>query len=234
METVLVLAHAEADGKLAWSTDKATEKKVEWMSFVGGPSLDILTADLSTLAGKSYVPYAPTLSKYITADDAKSEYANLQAWYTAHKTYWVGTGPYYLDSVNETGKTLALKSFADYPDTADRWSQFSTPMLATVKLDGPASVKIGDKATFNIGVTFNGQPYPQKDIKQVKYLVFDATGAVVTSGVATAVADGQWQVVLDSTVTSKLAAGSNKIEVAVAPIPVAAPSFQTLSFVTTP
>jgi hypothetical protein len=225
---------AEADGKLAWSTDKATEKKVEWMSFVGGPSLDILTADLATLASSGTVPYAPTLSKYITADDAKTEYANIQAWYTAHKEYWIGTGPYYLDSVNETGKTLALKSFADYPDTADRWSQFSEPKLATVKLDGPASVKIGDKATFNIGVTFNGQPYAEKDIKQVKYLIFDATGAVVNTGVATAVADGQWQVVLDSTITSKLAAGSNKIEVAVAPIPVAAPSFQTLSFVTTP
>ena len=225
---------AEADGKLAWSSDKATEKKIEWMSFVGGPSLDILSTDLATLAGNSYVPYAPTLSKYITADDAKSEYANIQAWYAAHKTYWIGTGPYYLDSVNVTGKTLALKNFTDYPDLVDRWSQFSQPMLATVKLDGPASVKIGDSATFNVTVTFNGKPYPQTDVKQVKYLVFDATGAVVSTGPATAVADGQWQVVLDSATTSKLAAGSNKIEVAVAPIPVAAPSFQTLSFVTTP
>ncbi len=107
-------------------------------------------------------------------------------------------------------------------------------MLATVKLDGPAQVTIGASATFNVTVTFNGNPYPEKDVKQVKYLVFDATGAVVNTGLATAVADGQWQVVLDAATTSKLTAGSNKIEVAVAPIPVAQPSFSTLSFVTTP
>ena len=160
---------AEADGQFVYTADKAAEKTgVEQTNYVGGPSLDILTKELATLAANSTIPYAPTMSKYVTADDAKTRYANLQAWYTAHKTYWVGTGPYYLDSVNLTGKTLTLKSFSDYPDTADRFSQFSQPMLATVKLDGPAQVKIGDSATFNVGVTFNGNPYPEKDVKQVK------------------------------------------------------------------
>ena len=234
-DAVAMSNQAEADGQLVYTADKAAEKKgVEQTNFVGGPSLDILTKELATLASNDTIPYAPTMSKYVTADEAKTRYANLQAWYTAHKTYWVGTGPYYLDSVNLTGKTLTLKNFTDYPDTADRWSQFSTPMLATVKADGPAQVKIGDSATFNVTVTFNNTPYPEKDVKQVKYLLYDATGAVVNTGVATAVADGQWQVVLDSATTSKLTAGSNKIEVAVAPIPVAQPAFATLSFVTTP
>ena len=234
-DAVAMANQVQADGQFVYTPDQAAEKKgVDQINFIGGPSLDALTKDLATLASNSTIPYAPTMSKYITADDAKTRYANLQAWYTAHKTYWVGTGPYYLDSVNLTGKTLTLKSFSDYADTADRWSQFATPMLATVKLDGPAQAKIGASATFNVTVTFNGNPYPEKDVKQVKYLIFDATGAVVNTGVATAVADGQWQVVLDAATTSKLTAGSNKIEVAVAPIPVAAPAFTSLSFVTTP
>jgi len=225
---------AVGDGQLAWSTDVATEKKVEWASFIGGPSLDILTKELATLAGNSTIPYAPTLSKYVTADEAKTRYANLQAWYTAHKNYWVGTGPYYLDSVNLTAKTLTLKNYTDYPDTADRFSQFTTPMIPDVKLDGPATVKIGDTATFNITATFQGQPYPQSDVSKVTYLLFDATGAVVDKGTATGIADGQWQVALSSDVTSKLTAGSNKFEAILAPIPVAQPAFVTLSFVTTP
>ena len=234
-DAVAMSNQAEADNQLVYTSDKAAEKKgVEQTNFVGGPSLAILTKELATLASNGTVPYAPTMSKYITAADAKTRYANLQAWYSAHKTYWVGTGPYYLDSVNLTGKTFTLKNFSGYPDRYDRWSQFSQPMLATVKLDGPAQVKIGSSATFNVGVTFNGNPYPEKDVKQVKYLVFDATGAVAGTGAATAVSDGKWQVVLGTDVTSKLAAGSNKIEVIVAPIPVAQPSFSTLSFVTTP
>jgi hypothetical protein len=83
-------------------------------------------------------------------------------------------------------------------------------------------------------VTFKGDPYPQSEIKQVKYLLYDATGAVVDSGVATAVADGQYQVVLGSDVTSKLTAGSDKIEVAVLPLPVITPTFTSLDFVTVP
>ena len=83
-------------------------------------------------------------------------------------------------------------------------------------------------------MTFQGNPYLQKDVKGVKYLLYDATGAVVATGQATAVADGHWQVVLGSDVTSKLTAGSDKIEVAVSPIPVAQPTFTSLNFVTTP
>jgi peptide/nickel transport system substrate-binding protein len=95
-------------------------------------------------------------------------------------------------------------------------------------------VKIGDQATFDISVTFKGDPYPQSEIKQVKYLLYDATGTVVGTGLATAVADGHYQVVLGSDMTSKLTAGSDKIEVAVVPLPVATPTFTSLDFVTVP
>ncbi len=233
--TIIAAANnAEADGKVAYSTDKSTANKVEWTSFIGGPSLDILTTYLGQAASSSFIPYAPTMSKYITADDAKTDYANLQAWYKAHGHYWVGTGPYFIDKVFVTEKTITMKNNPDYPDLADKWSQFNTPMIADAKLDGPAQVKIGDQATFDVTVTFQGNPYPQKDVKGVKYLLYDATGAVVASGQATAVADGHWQVVLGSDVTSKLTAGSDKIEVAVSPIPVSRPTFTSLDFVTTP
>ena len=107
LDAVAMANQTDADGQFVYTPDQAAEKKgVDQINFIGGPSLDALTKDLATLASNSTIPYAPTMSKYITADDAKTRDANLQAWYTAHKTYWVGTGPYYLDSVNLTGKTL--------------------------------------------------------------------------------------------------------------------------------
>jgi len=51
-------------------------------------------------------------------------------------------------------------------------------------------------------------------------------------GTATAVAEGQYSVVIPADVTAKLAAGANKIEVAVIPFTVAIPTFQSLDFVT--
>ena len=50
------------------------------------------------------------------------------------------------------------------------------------------------------------------------------------SGDATAAEDGHYQIVLGSDVTSKLVAGSDKIEVAVVPIPVAIPAFTSMDF----
>jgi hypothetical protein len=56
----------------------------------------------------------------------------------------------------------------------------------------------------------------------------------VTIGEATFVEDGHYQVVLGPDVTSKLVAGSDKLEVAVVPIPVAIPAFTSLDFVVVP
>jgi peptide/nickel transport system substrate-binding protein len=95
-------------------------------------------------------------------------------------------------------------------------------------------VKIGDQAVFDASVTFKDAPYPQTDVQRVKYILYDATGAVVGNGDATAVEDGHYQVTLTPDLTSKLQSGSARLEVAVVPIPVAVPSFTSIDFVATP
>jgi peptide/nickel transport system substrate-binding protein len=225
---------ADAAGELAYSADKADANEIEWLSFIGGPSLEILKAKLDQAAAESLVPYAATLGQFITADEAAARYANLASWYDAHGHFWVGTGGYYLDQVFLTEKTATLKHFADHPDLSDRWARFGEPKVAEVEIDGAGQVTIGDEATFDVFVTFGGEAYPADEIKQVKFLLYDATGAVVTVGEATAAGDGQYTVVIPADVTATLEAGANKVEVAVVPLPVAIPSFQSFEFVTAP
>jgi peptide/nickel transport system substrate-binding protein len=226
---------AAGAGELAFTADQADAKKIEHMSWVGGPSLDILSKHLGEADSQSLIPYPNVLGQYITAADAKARYDNLTKWYADHKHFWIGTGPYYLDQVFTTEKTLVLKNNPDFPDLADRWASFSNPKLAAAALDGPAQVKVGDTPTFDATVTLkNGDPYKNSDISQVKYLLYDATGAVVSTGEATAKEDGHYQVTLGADVTSKLVAGSDKIEIAVVPIPVAIPAYASLDFVVVP
>jgi peptide/nickel transport system substrate-binding protein len=225
---------ADAAGELAYSSSKADASQIEQTSWVGGPSLEILNKYLDQAAAESYIPFAPTLGQYITKEEADLRYANLKKWYADHGHFWVGTGPYYLDKVFTTEKTAVLKNFSDFPDLADRWAEFSEPKRATTILDGPGQVKAGDEAVFDVAVTFKDQPYPQSDISQVKYILYDTTGTVVSVGSATAVADGQYQVTLTAEETGKLPTGSARLEVAVAPIPVAIPSFTSLDFVAVP
>ncbi len=225
---------AEANKEIAYTSDKADTLQVEQTSWVGGPSLEILTKYLEQATGESYIPYEPTLGQYITKEEADLRYANLKKWYDAHGHFWVGMGPYYLDQVFTTEKTAVLKNNPDFPDLANRWARFSEPKFAETVLDGPAQVKAGEEAVFDATVTFKDQPYPQSDIQGMKYILYDSTGAVVETGDATAVADGHYQVTLSADTTSKLSAGASRLEVAVVPIPVAVPSFTSLDFVAVP
>ncbi len=223
---------AEAGEALAYSADKADALEVDWMSWIGGPSLEILSTYLDQAAADTYIPYEPTLGAYITADEAATRYANLQAWYADHGHFWVGTGPYYLDQVFLVEKTATLKHYENYVDLSSKWSGFAEPKLAVVELDGPGRVTIGDEATYTVYVTFADEPYPDDEIATVKYILYDATGAIVEVMEATAVGGGVFEFTLSAATTGTLAAGSNKIEVAVVVIPVSIPTISSLEFVT--
>jgi peptide/nickel transport system substrate-binding protein len=223
---------AEAAGEMAYTTDKSTEKENEWTNFIGGPSLDIMKKYLDQAIAEKHIPYAATMSKYITEEEALARYNNLKAWADEHGHYWIGTGPYYIDKAYMTEKTLTLKHYDAYPDLADRWSGFGSPKIAAVTLDGPAQVTIGQEAEFTVSVMLNDKPYPQADIKSVKFLVFDANNNIVAVAPAEAVSDGQYLVKLTKEITDKLVSGSNKLTVSVVPIPVAIPTFSSINFVT--
>ncbi|MCS7056713.1 MAG: ABC transporter substrate-binding protein [Thermoflexales bacterium] len=223
---------AEENGELAYSAAKADEKKIEWMSFIDGPSLEILKKYLDQAAAEKYVPYAPTLSQYITLEEAAARYQNLADWYAKQGHFWIGTGPYYLDKVFSVEKTLTLKHNPDFQDPADKWARFAEAKIAQVEVDGEGRVTIGKEASFDVLVTFKDQPYPAAEIQEVKYLLFDANNALVATGVAEATGDGQYAVKLDADVTGKLTEGSNKLEVVVTSKLVSVPTFASFQFVT--
>jgi peptide/nickel transport system substrate-binding protein len=229
---------AVAAKQLAWGAGQADRNKVEWMSFIGGPSLDILSKTLDAALAAKTIPYAPTMSAYLTADEAVARYTALKAWYTAHKHFWVGTGPYILDSFDLNAGSAVIKNNPAYVDAADRWSKFGVAPLAVAALDGPAQVKIGAEAVFNVTLTkkADGTPYAGTDVKEVKFLIYDAQGKTVFvgAGVAVAGSDGKYTLTVPTSVTSTLVAGSGRIEAAAVLIPVAIPAFTTLDYVVVP
>jgi peptide/nickel transport system substrate-binding protein len=227
------LADASTDPatELAWSTDKAGAKSVEWMSFIAGPSIAILKGWLDTASGENYIPYAATMSKYVTADEATARWASTLAWYKLQGHFWIGNGPFYLDKAFPVEKTLTLNRYPNYPDSASRWAVFSAPMIPVVAVDGPGQVSIGTEAKYDVNITFQDQPYPADKIDQVKYLVFDSTGAVVLQGAATAAEAGHYTITIAAADSAKLAAGSNKLEVVTTSLAVSIPTITDYEFV---
>jgi peptide/nickel transport system substrate-binding protein len=225
---------AEADGEATFSTAKSDELQVEYMSMIAGPVIDILASKLDTAQADGMIPYAPTLGQFVSAEEAAERYANLRAWYDEFGHFWIGTGVFYLERAFPVEKTLVLKRYEAHPDASDKWAGFSAPAIAEIEVDGSTRVTIGEEATFDVFVDFAGEPYAMDDIAEVKYLLFDATGALAEVGAAEAVEDGLWQVTLSAETTGALEAGSNRLEVVVVSNLVALPSFTDLQFVTAP
>jgi peptide/nickel transport system substrate-binding protein len=224
---------AEADGKIAMSADKSSTLKVDRTGMISGPTLAVMASYLDQDIASGYIPYAPTLGTYITADEAKTRYTNLQTFYKAHGVLWIGTGPYYIDKVDSTAGSITLARFADYLFPSDQFSGFGVAEIAVATVDGPTTVKAGDAVMFNVSVTFNNLPYPSKDLDSVTYTLFGADGSTVASGTATMSAEGQYIIALSTDTSSKLVAGPTSMSVAVASKTVGMPTFVSYQFVVT-
>ncbi|HSO10950.1 MAG TPA: hypothetical protein VLT51_01150, partial [Anaerolineales bacterium] len=133
-QSIAIANLADGAGELAYGTGKADEKGIEWMSFIGGPSLEILNKYLDQAIAENTIPYAPTLGAYITADDAAARYAGLKAWYTDKGHFWVSSGPYYLAAVDLNGFTATVKNNPEFPDFADRWAKFGVGPIGEAAL----------------------------------------------------------------------------------------------------
>jgi len=119
---------AESNTELAFSSGKARALGVEWMDYTKGPSIPILKKWLDWATAENYIPYAPTLEKYISVDEAAERWANLQGWYADKGHLWVGNGPFYLEAVYPEERIVHLKRFVDYPDRADKWLFLLEPL----------------------------------------------------------------------------------------------------------
>jgi len=229
-----IMLRAEEAGTLAFTPDKAEANEIERTNMLAGPSLEILGDELAAASGEAYIPFAPTLGQFITAEEAAARYTNLTEFARRYGHYYVGTGVYYLQGVFPVESQAILQRYESHPDPADLYANFSAPALAEVEADGPGSVTIGDEATFDVFVDVFGGPYAADDISSVSYLLYDATGAQVATGDAEVVEDGLWQVTLDAETTAALVEGSNRLDIVVVSKLVALPSLGSFNFVTVP
>lgn len=233
---VAIGALAEADKLGAFSSAKANilveeNEAVEWLSYIAGPSLEILKGELATATEGAYLPYAATMGEFVTAEEVALRWANLNEFYKLQGHFWLGTGPFLINKAFPVEGSITLSRYEAYPDAANKWDRFGEPALAEVELDGPGQVTIGTEAVYDIYVTFKGEPYMDADINSVTFLVFDATGTLVGTGSGVLVADGQYTATLSADLTALLTEGAGKIEVAVSSKIVALPGLASIEFV---
>jgi peptide/nickel transport system substrate-binding protein len=223
---------AERNRELAFSASKADRLRVQWLSYISGPSLAVLDRQLAAALKEGFIPYRNTLGEYASQQEATERYEKLRAWRQARRHFWVSNGPFYLYSVHPVEKIVVIRRSESFSDPADKWVRFVEPRIADVEVSGPRIVKVGSPAEFQVQVTFQGKPYPTKDVEFVRFTLFDARGELVELANPEPVSDGMWRIVLNSKQTARLSPGSGRLELAVTSRVVALPSFKTFRFVT--
>lgn len=227
---------AETNRELAFSSAKANQLQVDQAAYHTGPSLAILNKYLQQAKADGYIPYANVLSQYITPEEAAARYANLEKWYAERGHFWIGTGVMYLDRVYPVEKMVVLKRNPNHPDSADKWAMFGEPMIPEIEVVSAGRLRVsrGTEASFDVAITFDGEPYLNENLEEVKFLIQDSRGNVVTTGPATAIGEGLYRVELMPSQTRELPIGSNRIDVIVVSKLVGGAKFASATFVTTP
>ncbi|WP_435103720.1 ABC transporter substrate-binding protein [Arhodomonas sp. AD133] len=224
---------AETSGELAFSSDKADRRSVPWLSLVSGPSLPVLDRHREGALADGYVPFRRTLAEYVGESAPARRYRALGEWRAERDHYWVGDGPFYLESVHPVAGTLVLARFPDFPDRSDKWLRFTSVPIPEPAVDGPITVALDESARFRLSITSGGDPYPPEAIRTVSYLLFDGAGVLSHQGTAEPT-DGGWRITLPRDRIETLGAGANRLEVTVRSDRVALPRFATHVFATIP
>lgn len=219
---------AEAERKLAFSADKAKELKVEWMSYIAGPSLEILKSMLQEAINTKFIPYSEVLGKYLSVDEAVARYQNLMKWYNSKGHFWVGNGPFYLEKVDTVAKQLVLRAYREHVDTADKWLKFGEPMVPEVSIKPIGTIIQTQPVTTSLTISFRGQPYRVDDILYVKYLLVHPGGKLV--GYAEPVKDGLYEIKLGPEITGGLEEGIAELVAIVVSKLVGTPSITKTTF----
>jgi peptide/nickel transport system substrate-binding protein len=225
---------AEQEGLLAYSADKAEELDVEWMNYLGGPSLAILEEQLEEAISSKYVPFGGIMNDYLTAEEITTRYENLKNWYEDKEHFWVGSGAFYLDQVDFVGHSAVIKAFKDYPFKADRFSLLTEPPIPVSSVDVPDNIIPSLGAVIDYTLQYKGEPYPNDKIELAKYMVLDSAGNIITVGEAEPVEEGEWIIGLDSTETARLSAGSYRLITVALSTEVAKPGILETPFVVLP
>lgn len=225
---------AEQNGELAFSSNKADRQRVDWMSFVAGPSIAILERLMHQVREQGLQLYPQVLADYLSQDEIAARLDALDHWYRERGHFWVGSGPFYIHSLHPLEGSLVLRRFEDYPDPADKWLRFARAEIPELALSGPAVVEHGSGAAFSLGITFDGAPYDREAIEGVQYLLFDGDTRLVERGRAEWQAGERWQVRLDERTVQQLGVGANSLELVVTSDRVALPAFASHIFATIP
>lgn len=199
---IALMEEGVRQGWVAFSLERAQQKRVEWLDLVrSAPVKARLAALAEEFERRRYRPEA--LGGLVTPEQARERWAALRKFYQERGHFLVTNGPYVLKEWTRHSATLqvfrdasyplGVGSFDDYP--IPRKAFFSRLALAGDRLEIEAEVERLEKfqRTYALSrVPFRGQTSdrPKPDVLVCRYVILSPAGEVVRAGTTRLRADG--------------------------------------------
>lgn len=119
---------AEEKKLTAFGATKAGKLGVPYVSYISGPSLDILYSMMLECLTSGYRPYEPTMAAFLPLSEAVARWTLLESFYKKFGHFWVASGPYYLEKAYPIEKVVVLKRFADYKLPSEKFMFLLDPL----------------------------------------------------------------------------------------------------------
>jgi hypothetical protein len=205
--TVLALAERYVERRLAaFSAEEARRLGIPWLDLVRSrPVKTALAAMVDEFAQIGYVPSA--LAGHVTADDAKTRWTALKAFYEKHGHFLVTNGPYRLASWSDDAVVLEVVRDFTYPLGVGSYDRYAIPLRAYVakadvkgdRLEVHADVDVVQKfqreyAIVRESLAAQSAPLDARDMPVCRWIAVGPDASVVASGTAPHVGKGVYAV----------------------------------------
>ncbi len=205
-DLIVLMEEAVTRGWAAFSQEGARRRGVQWMDLVRGEALKArLSSLVETFESQGYIP--PALEEFVSAAEARRRWAGLEAFYRAHGHFLVTNGPYVLQKWSEASVVLQVFRDASYPLGVGSFDRYAIPRrayIAKIERRG-ARLRIAAEVEKVVRLqrsyqivrrALRGAPAGGvgADTILCRYVVVNARGEVVRSGLAPLGDDGTFTV----------------------------------------
>jgi len=219
---IVLMEEAVTRGWAAFSQEGARRRGVEWMDVVRGEALKVRLASLvERFESQANVP--PSLEEFVSAAEARQRWAALGAFYRTHGHFLITNGPYILKEWSEGSVVLQVFRDVSYPLGVGSFDAYAIPRRAFISKIERRSARFRIAAeveeVMRLQRSYQIVRKPLRsapaggagaDSLLCRYVVVNAEGEVVRSGLAPLGDDGTFTVDLEG----KLPAGLYTISTA--------------------
>ncbi len=208
-EMIVAMEKVVMDGRAKFSKADADSSNVDWLSLIIKSNAEKIKNTLKQYKDDNFVPKA--LRDSVSAKDAATRYDASIKWIDEKRHAVISNGPFFLENYIPEARMITIKAFRDssYPYEVGKWSKYEEAKTAVIdNVNTPLFINMGSTVAIEGAIQTKADP----SNVQLYYFMKDMDGNIVIDGMIRPSSNGNFQIELSESDTSRLSTGPNQLK----------------------